>query len=274
MGSLSSHHSSGTTKLLAVADSGGGKTGALASLAKAGYNLRILDFDNGLDVLANLLSSDPKALARVSYETCTEKMRTLAGRPQIVSATAFSKAMNKLDKWDEFGAASTWGSDDILVIDSLTHMANAAMNQVLQANNRLNGMVYQSDWGEAQKLIESLLAMLYSDSIKCNVIVNCHITYIGRKETVEVNGKKEEIETDVRAYPMSLGRALSPKIATYFNNTIALKTIGARRTIFTTPQGLVETKTSAPGKVKSSYPIETGLADLFKDIRGSSPSPT
>ena len=33
-------------KVACICDSGGGKTGALASLVKAGYHLRILDYDN------------------------------------------------------------------------------------------------------------------------------------------------------------------------------------------------------------------------------------
>jgi hypothetical protein len=49
------HQSHRTTKLLNLGDAGSGKTGALASLAKAGQRLIILDFDNGLDILIGLL---------------------------------------------------------------------------------------------------------------------------------------------------------------------------------------------------------------------------
>ena len=51
MPSLANHQSNEFTKLLIEGDSGSGKTGALASLVKAGYKLRILDMDNGLDAL-------------------------------------------------------------------------------------------------------------------------------------------------------------------------------------------------------------------------------
>ena len=63
MPALSDHQSSQTTKMLFIGDSGSGKTGALASLAAAGYNLRILDVDNGVDILANLLR-DPQVALR------------------------------------------------------------------------------------------------------------------------------------------------------------------------------------------------------------------
>jgi len=58
MPKLGDHQSKSTTKMLFVGDSGAGKTGALASLAAAGYHLHIMDLDNGLDVLNNYY--DPK----------------------------------------------------------------------------------------------------------------------------------------------------------------------------------------------------------------------
>ena len=63
MPALGQHQSSDIVKMLFIGPSGAGKTGALASLASAGYNLRILDMDNGLDVLANVLNN-PKTLTR------------------------------------------------------------------------------------------------------------------------------------------------------------------------------------------------------------------
>ena len=52
-----------------MGDSGTGKTEALCSLVLAGYKLRILDLDNGLDIVKSylteplfpVLSSDPSA---------------------------------------------------------------------------------------------------------------------------------------------------------------------------------------------------------------------
>jgi Tfp pilus assembly pilus retraction ATPase PilT len=51
MPSMLDHESNELVKILVAADSGSGKTGSLASLVDAGFNLRILDFDNGLSVL-------------------------------------------------------------------------------------------------------------------------------------------------------------------------------------------------------------------------------
>ena len=50
MANIAKHISADVTKLLLVGDSGSGKTAALAALANAGKNLRILDYDDGLDL--------------------------------------------------------------------------------------------------------------------------------------------------------------------------------------------------------------------------------
>lgn len=274
MAKLSDHQSSVTTKMLLIGDSGAGKTGALASLAGAGYNLRIIDTDNGLDILKNLLC-DPnspygKAAAdRVDSESITDKMKP-SGTGQLIpaKATVWQRTVGLLNDWkpttenpriSNFGPVSTWTSNEVLVIDSLTTLANAAMNFVLSMNARLGQRPQQSDWYVGQQLLESLLQMLYDENVKCNVIINCHIAYIG-----EENGP-------AKGYPNSLGKALSPKMGRYFNSILMAQTIGqgksAKHRILTKSVGVVELKNVAPNKVPADYPLETGLADYFRDIR-------
>src|SRR6185312_12516236 len=69
MPTLADHPSSSVIKLLNIGESKTGKTGALASLVKAGYTLHILDYDNGLDILQTALRGDNAALARVHFAT-------------------------------------------------------------------------------------------------------------------------------------------------------------------------------------------------------------
>ena len=47
----SEHKSRKYVKLLYLGDSGTGKTGSLVSLVQAGYKLRVIDLDDGLDAL-------------------------------------------------------------------------------------------------------------------------------------------------------------------------------------------------------------------------------
>ena len=277
---ITAHQSSTTTKLLLIGDSGGGKTGALASLAQAGYNLRIIDLDNGVDILKNLLT-DPaspykvKDLAsQVQYITVTDPMKkaavktadgNLAANATLVPAVAkaWPKVISLLTDWTDgdikLGSILTWTPQDILVIDSLSRLSDAAKNFILGMNGRLGQPPFQSDWGDAQRLVEGLLAMLYDEHVTCNVIVTAHITYIGNDNE------------PVRGYPNSLGVKLPPKIATYFNSTLMCR--GGKK-ILTNTQGLVDLKNTNPYKVKKEYPIETGLAEYFAAVRGTStPTP-
>jgi len=266
--------------MLFLGNSGTGKTGALASLADAGYNVRILDLDNGAEILVNLLTSSKsryskEAASRVSVCTLTEPMRNLNGKLIPVKATVWVNLVKMLDHWkdgeEDLGKITTWGPKEVLVIDSLSMAANAAMNFHLQMNGRLvqgsTGNEYRRDIGGAQGLVENLLQLLFDDGIKCNVIVNSHIAYVDDPGQGEIDPDKR----DQTGYPNAVGKALSPKIPRYFNSCLMAKTEGAgsatKHKIFTKSQGMVNLKSSAPLDVQVSYPLETGLADYFKALQ-------
>ena len=85
MASIRNHTSTDVTKLLLVGDSGSGKTATLATLANAGYNLRILDFDDGLAILPEFLLDS--AVDRVSFVTLRSlltKLLNQSGEPPLV----------------------------------------------------------------------------------------------------------------------------------------------------------------------------------------------
>lgn len=272
MPKLGDHQSKTTTKMLFVGDSGAGKTGALASLAAAGYNLRILDMDNGLDVLNNLLTDpnsqyfkqDPKAAERVDFVTVTDKMKNVNGRLVPATATAWTRAVKLLMDWTDgeqkLGPITTWGQKDILVIDSLTMLSTAALNMILSMNGRLGQRPHQSDWGDGQQLVEGLLQMLYDEGVQCNVIVCCHITFIG------------EDGGPIRGYPNTLGKALPPKVGRYFNTALMARTVGQgtmqKRKILTNTSGVIELKNTAPLRVQAEYDLADGLAKYFEAVRG------
>lgn len=285
MPSIASHQSAQSTKLLFIGDSGGGKSGALASLPAAGYNLRIVDTDNGLDVLKNLLTDpnssymrqDPRSAERVHFVTLTDKMKNVNGKLMPTAATVWTRAIGLLQDWKEpeldaegkpipgkfinqLGPITTWGPQDVLVIDSLTMLSNAALAFVLSMNGRLGQHPQLQDWGAGQGLVEGLLQMLYDENVKCNVIVNCHITFIGDEGQ------------PTRGYPNTLGKALPPKVGRYFNTILMARSTGQgtniKRKILTNTNGVVELKNTAPLKVQAEYPLETGLADYFKAVRG------
>lgn len=276
MPKASEHQSQTATKMLVIGDSGAGKTGALYSLVEAGYKFIISDFDNGLDFLfAMVKRENPKLLDNIIYETFTDKMRAVGGKVLPYGApTAFTSSMNAMTKW-EFGKKGTdeyynlgnigdWDEKTIFVVDSLTFCSMAAMRMTLAINGRTGKPPWQSDYGDAQGLIESMLALLYSTSVKCNVIVLSHITTIGN-----------EADGTMHRYPMSIGKALSPKIGSYFNTMVSVKNKGvgssAKRVIRTVSEGILELKVPLPpGLIDIDLPINTGMATLFRELKGVS----
>ena len=86
MPSMLEHESNNLVKVMVASDSGSGKTGALASLVDAGFNLRILDFDNGLSVLKGFVK-DKSKLANVHYvDKLQDDLKLVAGRLGVAIA--------------------------------------------------------------------------------------------------------------------------------------------------------------------------------------------
>lgn len=269
MPSMRDHPSGKIVKMLNIGAPGAGKSGAICSLADAGLNVRILDLDKGADIIRSVMlhpSSIYKldSIDRIKYISLSDRMKNVSGKLIPKSPKAWQSAMELLDNWkdgdESLGPISSWTANDVLVIDGLTHLCNAAMNFVLFMNARLGQPKTQGDWYQAQNRIEELLQLLYDDGVGCNVVMNCHIKYIG-----DDNGPKQ-------GYPESVGTALAPKIGSYFNTVVMSKTSGSgvneKHKIITKSNLGIELKNSNPLAVKAEYPIETGLADLFRDLRG------
>lgn len=249
---------------LLIGNNGTGKTGALASLAKAGYNLRIADADNGAEILTQLLT--PEELARVDVETHRDSYGEQGGAMKVLAPlTGFKGIAGVLTNWPGYGKPTSWERDTVLVLDSMTFTGRSILNHVLALNGRLNMAPQIQDWGMAMELQENMIAMMTGGSIKCHVIVTAHVTYV-----------QPEGELVTQGYPSALGNKLPPKIGGYFNTMLNVRKSGtgstAERRIFTKPVGQIECKTPAPGKVKDDYPLSTGLAQLFRDLYGPGPA--
>lgn len=268
MAKLSEPSAQPPLRLMLLGDSGTGKTGSLASLAASGYNLYIADFDNGIEIIRNLLRENKGALARVDFETCRDLYEVQGAFTVPRKAQAWAKGLKYLDEAFKKGL----GPQDIVVIDSLSFAAGAAMNHILALNGRLTRAPYQSDWGEAQRLVENLVGMLTAD-VECHILCTAHIATTGGKRTEKV--KDETIVIDegpVRRLPSMIGKAFNPKVPRYFNHMLLTHRVGsgaaARYTIKTQTFDDIELKTASPGAVKPEYPLATGLADYFADVRG------
>lgn len=265
MPSLTDFATSNTVKMLNIGESKSGKTGALASLAIAGYNLHILDYDGGLEILANVLRDKPDALARIRYESPRDPILPVNGVPRVKSAEAYKAAGRILTEW----AAQDFTSQDILIIDTLTTFSDAAFNEALKLGGRLNQRPQLQDYGWMADSVKLFIEMITSPDLKCHVIVNSHIRYFAGSD---------DDQTLPRGLPNAKGQEISRIVSRYFNSVVLTRTQGsgpgAKRLISTQPQGVVEVATSSPLTVKPTYPVESGLAALFKDILGSEPAPS
>jgi len=259
MPKLSDHQSNEYTKVLLTGDSGSGKTGAKASLVKAGYRLFVLDMDNGLDPLKTFVGHEcPDKLNAVEYRTLRDKRKTTAagvvidGRP-----TAWVNMMKMLDNWKyddvDLGRTADLGSDCIVVIDSLSFASDAAFDWVQSLNP---GAKDPRQWFyAAQQQVESMLALLSSDGFRTNVIVDSHVRY-----SLGDDGTN-------KGYPNAIGSALGPTIPRYFNHWAQCTNKAGKRTIRTAATNTFDLKNSKPFEMKDEYPISTGLADFFAVLR-------
>ena len=250
--------------MLLIGDSGSGKTGALTSLVEAGYRLRVLDFDNGLDSLvAQIHQRCPEKVSNVEFFTLRDKYKGSPTGPILDGMpTAFTKGIQLLDRWKDgdldLGKPSEWGEDDVVVIDSLTFLSEAAFNwaQAMNPSAKDRRQIY----GAAQEAVENVISLLTGSNMKPNVVVIAHVKYMDRPDGTQ------------KGYPTSIGNALSPKIPAYFNNVVLCETQGfgasIKRLLRIQTTALVDTKSPASFKLAPTLPLESGLADFFKANRG------
>lgn len=264
MPSLSNHQSNEFTKMLIEGDSGSGKTGAMASLVNAGYKLRILDYDNGLEPLKQfILKTCPEKINNVEYRTLRDKRKASPLGPIIDgNPRAFVDGIKMLDRWKyddiDLGVPAEWGADTILVLDSLTFFSDAAFDfrEPLTPRSKEGKYDIRAVYKDAQDAVESVLALLTSESFRTNVIVISHVRYVDNPD-----GSK-------KGYPTSVGSALSPVIPRYFNSVALCQTqVGGKRTIQTAATAMIDLKNPKPFAMAPSYPLETGLADFFAVLR-------
>jgi hypothetical protein len=247
-------------KLLLIGNSGTGKTGLLASLVKYGLELRIIDMDNKIvgGILPQLLTAEE--LKRVQFVSLRDKFKaTPAGPMPDGMPKAFIDAMKLFEKWEDGSDPSKWGPNKVLVLDSFTFFCMAAYDWAKAMNP--SAKEPRTWFYSAQGAAEDALAILTDNKqFNTNVVVTSHINYIELQEGI------------TKGFPSGIGKALSPKIPSYFEHLGVAE--GGRSggkwsgKVSFLPTTMLDAKTpimSAAGKI---LPAETGLADFFKLARG------
>ena len=265
MPSLAEHQSNLFTKVLFLGDSKSGKTTALWSLVRAGYKLRILDFDNLLDALKEKLFAEcPHLLGNVEFRTLRDKYKMGPNGVVIDGAPkAAMNAMKMLNQWKyddvDLGDPAEWGEDCILVIDSLSRLCDVVYDHhVFLAGPKADGRaVYKN----AQDAVGMILADLTSDTFQTNLIVICHGQFM------------DQADGTSKIFPQGVGQKLSPKIPQYFPVYIRLKNLAGKRTLQLESDVMIDL--AMPSKMHSkSLPADDGLAVIFETLRGKPPVAT
>lgn len=268
MPSLIDHQSNEFVKILLVGDAMSGKTGSLVSLVNAGYSLRILDLDNKLDVLKQYVMKEcPDRVSQVEFRTLRDKRKATAGGATIDGQPkAYIDTIKMFDNWKykaadgsevDLGHPAEWGPDNILVVDSLSRLCDAAydwrepLTPVGKSGERDGRAIY----GDAQDAIENLLAMLTGPLMQTNVIVIAHGMYMDLPDGTS------------KIFPQGVGQKLSPKIPQYFPNVIYYTNKSGKRMIQLKSNVMIDLANAAPFSMPETFGIEDGLAKFFAVLR-------
>ena len=238
-----------------VADSKAGKTTALASLANAGYKLRILDFDDGLDVLHSWV--DPSKLENIDAITLKDDPKSRKGaKAWRTGWNIVTGSWTDPDTGDDLGTVSDFDSSTVLVVDSLSYAGRAAMNNALSMNGKkFSDQLSQPEWGQAMRDMESFLDHSTGPDIACNLVVTAHPTVI------------EDDSGVGRVYPKVVSKSFGMNmVSPFFNNVIGMKSNRKGERFFRlTGDGRQEFAVARQG-LGSEMPAD--LAELFRLLRG------
>lgn len=255
------HKSTEFTKILVMGPSGTGKTGGLLSLLRAGYEVGVIDMDNGLDWLVNYCRKfEPELLDKLSFQTFRDKFKmTATGAVYEGIPNAYTKAVAALGKWDDGTAPQEWGPKKILVLDSLTFFGTAAFHWKDALNPGAKDK--RSIYFDAQTAVAQILDTITSEAFRTNVMVFTHVRW---KTVTDDKGNS----TVIGAEPSAIGEALGDKIGTYFNSVGRAMEQGGKRQITFKSDAFFSLKTAAVGLEGTPLPLETAYAKFFEAARG------
>lgn len=231
-------------KALIIGDSGSGKTGLLATLANAGYNLRIIDLENNLNVIGSYLKGD--AAKNIHYASLDPNdKRALEGINALVRHWKIGT--------EDLGPTKDWTNKEVLVIDSTTKLGDVCLN-CTSATNKDDRTHYMNAGEEFQNLMSFLLD---PSPLRFNVVCLAHIRYVA------VQSDKVADTMTMKAYPTSVGSKLPISFARGFTDVFGIKVsaIGqnVKRVIRTDADSMMGMKSSNPSKLKLEEEFDLGV---------------
>lgn len=211
-------------KVMLYGASGTGKTYSIRTLLDAGLEVFVLFTEPGMATLRDVKSDKLHwfYVPAVPFNLDSfQKMLTNINTMPFQALTAMSDPNRKdynqmlhissaLAKFHDersgtdFDSVDKWGTDRVLVIDSISGIAAAAVGLVVGGRPTMS----QGDYGVAMNTMEKFLNMLCFGA-RTNIVMMAH-------EEREVN----EVTGGTAIMPSTLGRKLSPKIGRFFDDVI------------------------------------------------------
>lgn len=277
MPSLEEHSASDVIKMILIGDSGTGKTGSLVSLVKAGYKLRIMDFDGLLRVLVEQIKLQcPDKLKNVRYLSFADALKASDAGPIPKGIPKAFNNMNKaLERWkdgdEDLGDPGEWGPDCVLVIDTFTRVADCALRwgETMVPKGQSGKTDGRAGFYTAQQAIIELMTILNAESFRTNVILIAHVAYQDRGDGT------------IRGFPRAVGKAINTEIPGFFEHILVAERSGTGansiRTIKAVTNGMVETKSPVlhlHPELAQPMELNVALAKYFKAVRGKEPNVT
>lgn len=213
------------SNIMVIGATGSGKTYAIRTFLDAGITPFVLATEPGIekslgDIPEDKLHWQYIAPAQVSFDTLISSAKKI----NTLSYEALSKMgdMNKRDfsqfievltacndftcdrTGESFGNVQDWGTDRVLVLDSLSGLNIMAMDLVV-GSKPTKAM---QDWMVAQDNLERFLTTLVV-STKCHFVLTAH----PEKETDETTG-------GITLMASTIGRKLAPRLPRFFDEVV------------------------------------------------------
>jgi hypothetical protein len=246
-----------------------GKTALVGKLAEH-FKLHWLDLENGIKTLLNPEMLDPKfrknvnvinvpdhKLYPVAIDTVREVFR--GGVKKICQAHGKVNcplcAKQADARWSEINL-NDFGSDDILVIDSLSQLSNSAMNKsVLKEISKPGGEEYKAsfhDYATQGALLDQVLSMIQ--------VLDLNIVVISHEVESEMTDGKDKI------VPMAGTRNFSKLVAKYFDCAVYCSIVNKQHRAFSSTSYApnVLTGSRLPVNIDDNKGEQLSLLPLFK----------
>lgn len=187
--------------ILLVGQQGCGKTVHALTYGSKG---QLIDLDGGCQSGLRINDDHTKRRHNIDVQRFVEKQSTVA--------TAFAKFEAHIRNIEREVSKGAWPFET-LIIDSFTSLAEIAMRDALQDNQRLGQKERLKDWGDAFSVIKRSFFVLRSMQIP--VVCTAHMRPLTMTEIVK--GKEKQVTTWVVAIP---GQTLPPSILSFFDEIL------------------------------------------------------